>query len=76
MFRTAFQALNQHGGLLGIFFTADEHIGHENVIKFCHRPFADTDEMERELTARHNARVGKGDLDTVVVAYAFILNSV
>lgn len=44
-----------------IYFTSDTHYGHANVIKFCNRPFADVDEMERELIRRWNVVVGKGD---------------
>lgn len=36
------------------FFTADEHYGHENIIRYCNRPFQDTKEMDRELISRHN----------------------
>lgn len=45
-----------------IFFTSDLHFGHENVLKFDNRPFADVDEMDAELIRRWNAKVGKGDL--------------
>jgi len=40
------------------FFTADEHYGHKNIIRFCSRPFATVDEMDAELTRRHNEVVG------------------
>lgn len=43
------------------FFTADEHYGHRNVIKFCKRPFVDIDDMREKLIAAHNAKVSKGD---------------
>jgi len=42
------------------FFTSDEHIGHNNVLKFCNRPFRDLDEMKSSLISRHNERVGRG----------------
>lgn len=45
-----------------IFFTSDLHFGHENVLTFDNRPFANVDEMDRELLRRWNAKVGKGDL--------------
>lgn len=44
-----------------IYFTADEHHGHENIIKFCERPFANTDEMTEKLVANHNEVVKPGD---------------
>ena len=46
-----------------IYFTADEHYGHENIIKYCNRPFKNADEMDRELIKNHNEIVG--DSDTV-----------
>jgi len=45
-----------------VFFTADLHFGHENVIKFDERPFQTVEEMDVELIRRWNAKVGKGDL--------------
>lgn len=45
-----------------IFFTADLHFGHENVIAFDNRPFANVDEMDAELVRRWNEKVEKGDL--------------
>lgn len=45
-----------------VFFTADLHFGHENVLRFDHRPFASIEEMEWELIRRWNAKVRKADL--------------
>ena len=45
-----------------VFFTADTHWGHENVIKFDSRPFDTVEEMDAELIRRWNTKVGKGDL--------------
>jgi calcineurin-like phosphoesterase family protein len=42
-------------------FTSDEHYAHANIIRYCARPFADVEEMEQELIARHNARVRADD---------------
>lgn len=42
-----------------IFFTADTHFGHENVIRFDKRPFASADEMDEEMIRRWNNKVGK-----------------
>ena len=41
-----------------VFFTADMHFGHENVIGFDGRPFASADEMDSELIKRWNNNVG------------------
>jgi calcineurin-like phosphoesterase family protein len=44
------------------FFTADQHYGHANIIRFCGRPFASVEEMDRELIRRHNEVVGPEDI--------------
>lgn len=44
-----------------IWFTADEHFGHHNIIKFCKRPFAHVDEMRETLISNFNSLVGKND---------------
>jgi len=44
------------------FFTADQHYGHQNIIRFCNRPFGSVDEMDRELMRRHNEVVGPEDI--------------
>lgn len=41
--------------------TSDHHFGHENIIKFCDRPFEDVDEMNKELIDNWNDRVEKYD---------------
>lgn len=43
------------------FFTADWHLGHDNIIKFCDRPFANAEEMDREIIEKCNSVVGKND---------------
>lgn len=45
-----------------IYFTSDNHFGHERVIEFDNRPFASVEEMDAEMIRRWNAKVGKGDL--------------
>lgn len=47
---------------MAVFFTADEHYGHQNIIQFCNRPFANLDEMRETLISNHNAIVKPGDL--------------
>lgn len=44
-----------------IYFTSDLHFGHINILRHCDRPFADIDEMDRELIARWNRRVTPQD---------------
>jgi calcineurin-like phosphoesterase family protein len=53
------------------YFTADEHYGHTNAIKYCNRPFETREEMDTELISRHNEVVRAGD--TVVHAGDFTL---
>ena len=43
------------------FFTADLHFGHENIIRYCNRPFATVTEMNTELVANWNAVVADDD---------------
>lgn len=40
-----------------VFFTADTHFGHANIIKYCHRPFATVEEMDDALVRNWNAVV-------------------
>lgn len=48
-----------------VFFTADTHFGHENVIRFCDRPFASVEEMNETMIRNWNERVT--DKDTVYI---------
>jgi len=40
-----------------IFFTSDTHFQHENIIKYCKRPFKDIEENDAELIRRWNEKV-------------------
>lgn len=44
-----------------LFFTADHHFGHRNIIKFCQRPFETAMEMDDEMVRRWNEKVGPED---------------
>lgn len=44
-----------------IYFTADHHFGHQNIIDYCSRPFANVAEMNAALIANWNAVVGSDD---------------
>ena len=54
------------------FFTADEHFGHKNIIKYCNRPFKTVEEMDAVIIENHNKTVT--NQDTVVHAGDFTLN--
>lgn len=60
-----------------IFFTADYHIGHQNIIRHCNRPFTSTDEMKQIIISNHNAIV-KNDNDIIFnlgdIAYRTSIN--
>lgn len=43
-----------------LFFTADEHYGHQNIIKFCKRPFATIHDGIELMVKNHNSKVSKG----------------
>lgn len=44
-----------------IFFTADTHFHHTNIIKYCGRPFSSVEEMDSELIKRWNSVVTDND---------------
>lgn len=44
------------------FLTADTHFGHKNIIRFCDRPFADTEEMQRVIISNWNSIVHPRDI--------------
>lgn len=44
-----------------LYFTADLHLGHENIIRYCHRPFANVAEMDEELIDNWNSCIKKDD---------------
>lgn len=55
------------------YFTADLHLGHGNILRYCNRPFADVDAMNAGIIARWNDTVGPDDtvwlLGDVVVGH-------
>ncbi|MCU1387922.1 MAG: metallophosphoesterase [Ilumatobacteraceae bacterium] len=56
------------------FWTSDLHLGHANIIRYCHRPFADVDAMNAALIDRWNDTVE--DSDEVWVLGDFALGAI
>lgn len=44
-----------------LWFTADQHFGHDSIRQYTQRPFDSVDEMDFEMIRRHNAVVQHGD---------------
>lgn len=45
-----------------IFFTADTHFGHKNILKYCNRPFETVADHDKMLIQNWNETVGKDDI--------------
>ncbi len=43
------------------YFTADWHLGHENIIEYCQRPFRSVRQMDATIVARYNSIVTDQD---------------
>ena len=46
---------------MAIFYIADTHFGHENIIRFDNRPFANVEMMKNDMIERWNKKVDKND---------------
>ncbi|MFH5804052.1 metallophosphoesterase family protein [Alienimonas sp. DA493] len=54
-----------------VFFTADTHFGHANIVKHCDRPFEDVAAMDEVLIRNWNAVVGPRDVVYHLGDFAF-----
>jgi calcineurin-like phosphoesterase family protein len=54
-----------------IFFTADCHFNHENIIKYAERPFKNLQHMHAEIIERWNKKVNENDIVYHVGDFAF-----
>lgn len=43
------------------FYISDLHLFHDNIIKFCNRPFGSSHQMTKTIIANWNKKVGKND---------------
>jgi calcineurin-like phosphoesterase family protein len=54
-----------------LFLTSDTHFGHDNIIKYCARPFANAEEMNNEIIKRWNSVVRPDDVVVHLGDFAF-----
>lgn len=59
---------------MAVFFTSDLHLGHRAVLDICSRPFHSVDDMNAELIANINERVGTGDTFWVLGDVSYRIN--
>ena len=57
---------------MAVWFTADLHFRHKNIIRYCNRPFADRDAMNEALVAGIVARVAPEDDLWIVGDFSFV----
>ena len=52
-------------------FYSDPHFFHHNIIRYCERPYANVQEMNKNLIEKFNAKVGIND-DVIFVGDMFL----
>ena len=55
-----------------VFFYADPHFGHKNVIRYCNRPFTSVSEMNTQLIKNFNKVVGHDDVVYILGDFSFL----
>jgi calcineurin-like phosphoesterase family protein len=48
--------------MVNLWFTADQHFGHKNILSYCDRPWSSVEEMDEVLISKWNEVVRSGDL--------------
>lgn len=56
---------------MNTYFVSDTHFFHANILKYCNRPFANVDEMNRVMVENWNRVVGKNDIVYHLGDFAF-----
>ena len=57
------------------FYTADLHVGHANIIRYCQRPFASVDAMNEALVSAWRRKIGPEDTVYVVGDFSLVRSS-
>lgn len=57
--------------LKNIYFSADQHLSHSNIIKYCNRPFRDVTEMDTTIIDNWNKTVPNNGLTYVIGDFSF-----
>ena len=55
-----------------IWYRADTHFGHDNIIKYCNRPFTSAAQMDAALMENLRAKVGPEDTLWIVGDFALV----
>lgn len=56
---------------MAVWFSADYHLGHTNIIKYCSRPFNNVEEMNDTIIKNHNSVVKPNDIVYFLGDFAF-----